>query len=233
MAMVAVPTRAISDHRARLIVDTIVGPVTIEATSAGLCSLELPGPGELHLEELWADLDLPRRTPLPGDYVTDFGLSVPLVEIDPVQLGPAAGGDGGDGADAQLPRGLDPEVVVARCRDAVESFFACRLDRHGLSFHDLPVDTRGMSRFGVLVSQGMRAIPGGSVTSYSALARAAGNPRAPRGVGALVGANPVGLVVPCHRVVGITGKLTGYGGSLPLKVALLALEQRMASAVDA
>lgn len=217
-------------------VDTVIGPVTIGASPAGLCKLDLPGPEHLRLEALWADLGLPRRAPLPGDFLADFGLDMPMVEIDAQGTGQddgAADGAGdaegaGDGAAAQPRAQFDPRDMAERAREAVEDFFACRLDREGLGFPGLAVDVSGMSRFRVLVTQGMRVIPGGSVASYSALARAAGNPRAPRGAGSMVGANPVGLVVPCHRVVGATGKLTGYGGSLPLKVVLLALERRMA-----
>ncbi|MBP7891967.1 MAG: methylated-DNA--[protein]-cysteine S-methyltransferase [Firmicutes bacterium] len=72
---------------------------------------------------------------------------------------------------------------------------------------------------------GMASIPPGSVTSYGALAAAARSPRAARAAGSVVGANPLGVVVPCHRVIGANGALTGFGGGLPLKVALLGLEE--------
>jgi len=67
----------------------------------------------------------------------------------------------------------------------------------------------------------LRAIPCGSTTSYSALARRIGRPSAVRAVGAANGANPVGVVVPCHRVVGADGSLTGYGGGMARKRWLL------------
>ena len=68
------------------------------------------------------------------------------------------------------------------------------------------------------------AIPYGETRSYGEIARAIGQPQAARGVGAANGANPIGLIVPCHRVIGADGSLTGYGGGLPLKRALLAHE---------
>ncbi len=67
-------------------------------------------------------------------------------------------------------------------------------------------------------------IPYGETRSYGEIARSIGQPQAARGVGAANGANPIGLIVPCHRVIGADGSLTGYGGGLPLKRALLAHE---------
>jgi methylated-DNA-[protein]-cysteine S-methyltransferase len=64
-------------------------------------------------------------------------------------------------------------------------------------------------------------IPYGETRSYGEIARAIGQPQAARGVGAANGANPIALIVPCHRVIGADGSLTGYGGGLPLKRALL------------
>jgi methylated-DNA-[protein]-cysteine S-methyltransferase len=71
------------------------------------------------------------------------------------------------------------------------------------------------------------AIPYGATTSYGELARAIGRPAAVRAVGAANGANPIAIVVPCHRVIGKDGTLTGYGGGLPRKQLLLALEARV------
>jgi len=67
-------------------------------------------------------------------------------------------------------------------------------------------------------------IPYGETTSYGALAEKIGSPGAARAVGLANGSNPIGLIVPCHRVIGANGSLTGYGGGLPLKRALLAFE---------
>jgi methylated-DNA-[protein]-cysteine S-methyltransferase len=69
-------------------------------------------------------------------------------------------------------------------------------------------------------------IPYGETISYGELARRIGNPNASRAVGLANGSNPIPIVIPCHRVIGSNGKLTGYGGGLPIKEKLLALEQR-------
>ena len=70
-------------------------------------------------------------------------------------------------------------------------------------------------------------IPYGHTISYGELARRLGNPNASRAVGLANGKNPISIVVPCHRVIGASGKLTGYGGGLARKEALLALEQSL------
>jgi methylated-DNA-[protein]-cysteine S-methyltransferase len=74
------------------------------------------------------------------------------------------------------------------------------------------------------VWQALRAIPYGETISYGELARRIGRPSASRAVGAANGRNPLPVVVPCHRVIGSTGALTGFGGGLHLKAGLLALE---------
>ncbi|MFT4241136.1 MAG: methylated-DNA--[protein]-cysteine S-methyltransferase [Acidovorax sp.] len=89
---------------------------------------------------------------------------------------------------------------------------------------DLPLDLSGGTPFQQSVWQALRAVPRGAPTSYGALARTLNNPSAVRAVGAAVGRNPVSVVVPCHRVLGADGSLTGYAGGLERKTALLALE---------
>jgi methylated-DNA-[protein]-cysteine S-methyltransferase len=69
-------------------------------------------------------------------------------------------------------------------------------------------------------------IPYGETISYGELAGRIGNPKASRAVGLANGSNPIPIVIPCHRVIGSNGKLTGYGGGLPIKEKLLALERR-------
>jgi methylated-DNA-[protein]-cysteine S-methyltransferase len=69
-------------------------------------------------------------------------------------------------------------------------------------------------------------IPYGETISYGELARRIGNPNASRAVGLANGSNPIPIIIPCHRVIGSDGKLTGYGGGLPIKEKLLALEQQ-------
>ncbi len=78
------------------------------------------------------------------------------------------------------------------------------------------------------VWKALLTIPFGTTTSYGAIAAKVGSPKAARAVGAANGANPISLIVPCHRVIGANGKLTGYGGGLPLKQKLLEHEARVA-----
>src|SRR5258708_4791624 len=89
----------------------------------------------------------------------------------------------------------------------------------------LPVVFAG-TPFQLKVWKALRRIPGGMTTSYGALAKKIGEAKAVRAVGLANGANPVGVVVPCHRVIGSDGSLTGYGGGLPRKKWLLAHEAR-------
>ena len=79
------------------------------------------------------------------------------------------------------------------------------------------------------VWQALRRIPGGATISYAELARRIGEPRAVRAVGTANGANPVAVIVPCHRVIGANGKLTGYGGGLDRKQWLLTHEGALQS----
>jgi len=89
---------------------------------------------------------------------------------------------------------------------------------------DLELDLRATS-FQQEVYDALLAIPYGETRSYADVARQVGRPRAVRAVGSANGSNPLPLVVPCHRVVQSGGKLGGYGGGLPLKKRLLAMEQ--------
>jgi methylated-DNA-[protein]-cysteine S-methyltransferase len=88
----------------------------------------------------------------------------------------------------------------------------------------LPLDLQG-TPFQLRVWRELQTIPFGEFRTYSGIAQAIGAPRAMRAVGAANGANPVAIVVPCHRVIGSGGKLVGYGGGLPLKKRLLDLER--------
>lgn len=97
---------------------------------------------------------------------------------------------------------------------------------HGRRRHfDLPLDLQQGTDFQRSVWLALLNIPVGETTSYRALASSLGNPRAMRAVGAAVGRNPLGIVVPCHRVLGSSGALTGYAGGLDRKQALLLLER--------
>ncbi len=93
-----------------------------------------------------------------------------------------------------------------------------------VTFDDIELDLRG-TPFQVAVWHATRAIPRGQTRSYKQIAEAVGRPGAYRAVGASMAANPVTIIIPCHRVVGSDGSLCGFGGGLPLKQRLLALER--------
>jgi methylated-DNA-[protein]-cysteine S-methyltransferase len=114
---------------------------------------------------------------------------------------------------------LDP----ARFKNAISqlhSYFAGELQEF-----DLPLAPEG-TPFQLKVWKRLCQIPYGETISYGQLAHRIGNPKASRAVGLANGANPIPIVIPCHRVIGSDGKLTGYGGGLPIKEKLLALERR-------
>jgi methylated-DNA-[protein]-cysteine S-methyltransferase len=110
------------------------------------------------------------------------------------------------------------DLAIAEVRRQVEEYCA------GERLHfDLELAAPG-TEFQHAVWDVLVQIPYGETRSYGEIAKAIGQPQAARGVGAANGANPIGLIVPCHRVIGADGSLTGYGGGLPLKRALLAHE---------
>ena len=114
----------------------------------------------------------------------------------------------------------DPQHPVLR-----EAVAQLRADFAGeRSAFELPLDLQGGTPFQQAVWQALCAIPRGGTTSYAQLARQLGRPQAARAIGAAVGRNPVSIVVPCHRVLGTGGSLTGYAGGLERKTALLKLE---------
>jgi methylated-DNA-[protein]-cysteine S-methyltransferase len=88
---------------------------------------------------------------------------------------------------------------------------------------ELLIEPRG-SPFERIVWERLRAIPYGQTTSYGAIASELGHVNGARAVGRANGSNPIPIIIPCHRVIGTNGRLTGYGGGLPLKQALLELE---------
>ncbi|HEY6129531.1 MAG TPA: methylated-DNA--[protein]-cysteine S-methyltransferase [Candidatus Acidoferrum sp.] len=90
---------------------------------------------------------------------------------------------------------------------------------------ELPLVLEGTD-FQKRVWTALRRIPYGETVSYKQLAESVGSPKAVRAVGAANGANPIPIIVPCHRVIGTDGSLTGFGGGLPLKKKLLELESR-------
>jgi len=93
---------------------------------------------------------------------------------------------------------------------------------------DVPLDLSGGTAFQQAVWQALLAIPPGQTTSYGNISHNISNPAAVRAVGAAVGRNPISIIVPCHRVLGADGSLTGYAGGLDRKTALLRLERALA-----
>ena len=138
---------------------------------------------------------------------TDRGLAAILWENDPpgrVRLNP-------------LLENQKHPVLVKTEKQLNEYFaerrkvFSVRLDPRGTDFQNQ-------------VWQALRTIPFGETRSYAQIARQIGNVKAMRAVGAANGRNPLSIIVPCHRVIGADGSLTGFGGGLPIKQQLLALE---------
>jgi methylated-DNA-[protein]-cysteine S-methyltransferase len=117
------------------------------------------------------------------------------------------------------PRMLEAPARLDDVRRELDEYFAGR--RHHF---DLPIDWALASPFGRRVLTATAAIPFGQVSTYGKVAAQAGNPKASRAAGRALGANPIPIVVPCHRVVGTRGSLTGYTGGLHRKIALLEIE---------
>jgi methylated-DNA-[protein]-cysteine S-methyltransferase len=113
----------------------------------------------------------------------------------------------------------DPSSLDEAMRQ-LKAYFAGELENF-----DLPLSPQG-TPFQQRVWGELQKIPYGETISYGELARRIGNPKASRAVGLANGSNPISIVIPCHRVIGANGKLTGYGGGLPIKEKLLALEKR-------
>jgi methylated-DNA-[protein]-cysteine S-methyltransferase len=134
------------------------------------------------------------------------------------------------GRDRPSPVRLNSEVednghpVLVETERQLAEYFAGRRKEFSLK-----LDVEGTA-FQRKVWNALLTIPFGETRSYAQIARQIGNPDAVRAVGAANGRNPVSIVTPCHRVIGSTGKLTGFGGGLDAKARLLALEGAMLAA---
>ena len=122
------------------------------------------------------------------------------------------------GAEIELEAARNPHGLTA----AIAKYFAGNL--HAID--ELPVATAG-TPFQRDVWRALRAIPCGTTISYGELAKRIGRPAAVRAVGLANGSNPIGVVVPCHRVIGANGSLTGYGGGMERKRWLLDHERQL------
>jgi methylated-DNA-[protein]-cysteine S-methyltransferase len=118
----------------------------------------------------------------------------------------------------EVPADADP--VLSAAREQLDAYFDMRLTRF-----DLPLESRGTD-FQRRVWDSLRIIPFGETISYAELARRIDKPKAVRAVGAANGRNPLMIVVPCHRVIGADGSLTGFGAGIERKRWLLDHELR-------
>jgi methylated-DNA-[protein]-cysteine S-methyltransferase len=116
---------------------------------------------------------------------------------------------------------------ASRARIAIEAYFAGELEAL-----EAVATATGGTEFQKQVWAALRAIPAGGTVSYGELAARIGRPAAVRAVGAANGANPIPIVVPCHRVIGADASLTGFGGGLERKRWLLAHERKYATKVN-
>jgi methylated-DNA-[protein]-cysteine S-methyltransferase len=131
---------------------------------------------------------------------------------------------------APRPRRIDAgwsrdEGPFAEAIEQLEEYFAGRRTQF-----ELPLQLRG-NPLELRVWHALQEIPYGETTSYGELARRIGHPDGARAVGLANGRNPIAVIVPCHRVIGATGKLVGYGGGLERKRLLLELESGVLSLV--
>jgi methylated-DNA-[protein]-cysteine S-methyltransferase len=117
------------------------------------------------------------------------------------------------------PRVLRSPRAVDDARRELDEYFEQRR-----SAFDLALDLRGVTEFSVRVLSELALVPYGHTATYGELAKRAGKPGAARAVGTIMNRNPVPIVLPCHRIVGSTGALVGYGGGLERKEQLLKLE---------
>ena len=117
------------------------------------------------------------------------------------------------------PRVLRVPRAVDAARRELDEYFAGR--RRAF---DLTLDLRALPAFTIDVLRELARVPYGETTTYGALASRVGRPRAARAVGTVMNRNRIPIVLPCHRVVGSTGDLVGYGGGLDREIALLELE---------
>jgi methylated-DNA-[protein]-cysteine S-methyltransferase len=120
----------------------------------------------------------------------------------------------------ELPASATPSALTELAAQQLVAYFAGTLSQF-----DLPLDANGTA-FQQQVWQALCSIPFGATCSYAAIAHAIDNVKAVRAVGAANSRNPIAIVVPCHRVIGANGTLTGYAGGLDKKAWLLQHEQR-------
>lgn len=114
---------------------------------------------------------------------------------------------------------MNESPLLTEAKKQLEAYFS-----GAATAFDLPLDTAG-TPFQESVWEALRAIPYGHTVSYKDIAVAINNPKAVRAVGGANNRNPISIITPCHRVIGINGKLVGYGGGMDAKEYLLQLER--------
>ena len=196
----------------RLHIASPIGDLLALATDRGLCALEFPRSGaRRQAEEPERRLNgRSARTDPPDSLALHPTLQRRLDRWFPAH---------------EIVEGVTP--ILARTRDWLSAYFDSDGDAAPAvtGMNDLPLDLRG-APFEQRVWTALLDIPPGATASYGAIAARLGTPGAARAVGAANGANPVSIIVPCHRVIGSSGKLTGYGGGLDRKKWLLEHEAR-------
>ena len=114
---------------------------------------------------------------------------------------------------------LEETELILKCKNQLEEYFAGKRRNF-----DLPLVPKG-TEFQQKVWKALTEIPYGETRTYGEIAAAVGNPKAARAVGMANNKNPIGIIIPCHRVVGANGKLVGYAGGMEKKEFLLELER--------
>jgi methylated-DNA-[protein]-cysteine S-methyltransferase len=177
------------------------------------------------------DLDTRFRTAAAAEGLLDVGFDVVESPIGPLLLAATPRGvcriwfrpDVESQLDS-LARAFGPRVLrsheaVAKADRQLDEYFAGRREAF-----ELDVDLRGAAPFAETVLAELARVPFGQTTTYGKLAARVGAPNAARAVGTVMNRNPIPIVLPCHRVVGANGSLTGYAGGLDVKERLLRLE---------
>jgi methylated-DNA-[protein]-cysteine S-methyltransferase len=193
-----------------------LGNITLAATAQGLAGLWFEGQRHLPPELVTHQAAKPSfQSNLHRQFTDDATLAA-----SPAAL-PSEGLERAEAVSSSPPiwPNAPDHPVLQQARQQLAEYFAGQR-RH----FELPLDLSGGTAFQQAVWQALLAVAPGGTVSYGEISQRIGKPGAVRAVGAAIGRNPVSIVVPCHRVLGADGSLTGYAGGLARKTALLRLE---------